>query len=121
MPKIFISTIPETDWYMDAKFFTEQLEQKWNRIEIQQITTPESIHTLRWYLEESRQRWVNGSLTKDGKTMTFEGVEGYLIEFAIWYRSLVPENVSLTLFDEGYNSHLFLTSKTTKDQIEQSL
>ncbi|NEQ69983.1 MAG: hypothetical protein F6K21_31725, partial [Symploca sp. SIO2D2] len=48
--------------------------------------------------------------------------DGYLEDcarFVIWFRSLVPQTQKLVFYDQGYNYHVELETRTTESEIMQ--
>ena len=115
--KYFIAFEGGNKWELKSEFFDEQLSLKWPNIEVFFHPNPSRLHSLSWELYEGSQNVSTGGLRRDKPVVSFQGTLEFIVDFAIWFRALVPEEQELLFFDESYSIHFPLTVGITKAQI----
>lgn len=85
------------DWTVNQTEFVEALKHRWHGIEVKES----EIYALQWSVEVEGYHPMLGGLQSDYHTVTIDGGPiASIAEFAVWYRSLVPEQHRLFLFRE---------------------
>lgn len=71
-----------------------------------------------WVIYYNQESGVSGSFSGDlFQILTIEGIDRGFAEFVIWYRTYIPSQYPLFLFEEGDWDRLELTSKITEADI----
>lgn len=121
----FITMYPYPEWdsasnyfQLDTEGFFEALQ---NHFAMKIIKQPHKEGDISWDLYTPDQQSIGfwGLILRDGLGVSFHNPsKDIFIEFALWYRRFVPENITLYLwnsFDPKQN--LVLTSQTTTLEI----
>ena len=99
---------------MNTEYFVEQLKKKWPEVKIHfnadksgnllQFSTPDDISVLGDFSVTGV--WYHASSSFD------------IVQFALWYRSIVPPEWKLRFYDSGlYFDMISITPETTEEQI----
>ena len=115
----YLSPPEATSWTMSPSEFAQNLTRSWPDAKVQSTTNPElspeweicmpgGILLGRFYPRLSGVVF-NGSTLDD------------LINFALWYRSLVPAEQPLLFYEEGFNWDMDLRPEATKQEILAAL
>ncbi len=77
------------------------------------------VHPPRgWVIYYNQEAGVSGSFSGDlFQILTIEGVDRGFAEFVVWYRTYIPSQYPLFLFEEGDWDRLELTSKIAEADI----
>jgi hypothetical protein len=104
----------ENDKVMNTDYFVEQLKKKWPEVKIHFISDP-NAPLLQF--ETPDDFWILGDFLGSG--IAYKGYSGAEdVHFALWYCSIVPTEWELRVYDSALTFDiLFLTSKTTEEQI----
>ena len=108
--------ITETDGTLQSTSFARQVTSRWPLATLEDIRDPASSHVLEFRIPMAHSR-VDGSLNRAGSALVFVGDFRDCAELALWCRSLVPLDETLTLCDEGMSGTLELTQETTAADI----
>lgn len=95
-----IIPLEESDFRIDESVLAQQLRVRWPAIEFETITLPNVNSTLRWHLNLGSGRML-GVLHENRRTIALEGSEAEVVEFAIWYRSIVSSRHQLFLHHDS--------------------
>jgi len=104
---------PQEDniYLIDPQAYIFHLRRRWAGVVIDNV---QSVYCLRWELPSG----FEGRLFADGKGITISAnPRDDAIEFALWHRSIVPQEYPLFLFDDGLSAILELRADTTRAQI----
>ena len=107
-------------WKINPVDCIENLEKYWHDTTIKTITNPDDYYSIEWVIKiPEKGTRLDGALHRDGQGISLDGYLEDCANFAIWFRSLVPENQELIFYDQGYNYCLKLQPKTTISDIIQ--
>ncbi|MBZ0296465.1 MAG: hypothetical protein K8L99_28140 [Anaerolineae bacterium] len=102
------------DKVMNTDYFVEQLKKKWSEVKIHLIS---DTNAPLLQFETPDNFWVLGDFL--GVGVSYKGysrVEN--VYFALWYRSIVPAEWELQIYDSALTFDVMsLTSETTEAQI----
>jgi predicted O-methyltransferase YrrM len=112
MQTIIISPPHETSWSMPPSEFHLLLTERWPEGEVEELK--DSTHALSFDLAGTDGR-VSGRLALDGRSVAIEQATDYepVAEFAVWFRSHVPPEQPLIVWDEAFNWSAELSPDTT--------
>jgi len=102
MSTYLVSIPDDTDWREDPEDFAAAVKARWPDAEIKQ-TPPESTMVLSLKFVEHGEL-VLGRLHRDGQALSIDADVPAAAVIATWWRQRVPDDVSLLLFDEGYEA-----------------
>ncbi len=110
----YLITPPSTtNWKINQTDFIESLKQHWSKIEINLINNAEDFYSLEWIIKfPNKNQRLDGALHQDKQGISLDGDLKTCANFAIWFRSLVPENQALLFYDQGYNFDIQLQKNT---------
>lgn len=114
--KYFVSPPEETDWNIKPDEMTQYLRNKWANVRIKKILNPEDNNSLEWEVPLELDV-LYGSIDREGQSIHLEGDIQDCAQFAVWFRSIVPESQVLVFFDENYTSDISLGRDVTEQQI----
>jgi hypothetical protein len=101
-----------TNWKINQADFIESLKQQWSNIELNLISNSEDFYSLEWIINFPNNQRLDGALHQDKQGISLDGDLETCANFAIWFRSLIPENQSLIFYDQGYNFDIQLQKDT---------
>lgn len=107
----FISP-PDDSGAFDIDLFREELS-KWEGIRIKVIDDPTDCHSLEWVVR-LRHGDVFGALDREGEIVHLDGFLADCALFALWLRTIVPEDIELLFFDENYSADVALVAFTVE-------
>jgi hypothetical protein len=112
MQTIMISPPEETSWSMPPSEFQRLLGERWPDGEVQELD--DSGHALSFDLDADGEH-LSGRFARDGRSVAIEQATDYepAAEFAVWFRSHVPREQPLIVWDEAFNWSADLTPDTT--------
>jgi hypothetical protein len=99
---------------LDTDYFVEQLRKKWPEAEIHYIPDPKDA--ILWFN-------IADDFGPEGRFMGTgisyrTGSHLHNADFALWYRTIVPDEWELKLYDSGlYFAIISITKETTREQI----
>lgn len=111
-----ISPPEETVWRMNESLFIEKLKERWLNIEIKRIHNAEDTYSVVWNLEMEAGRF-DGALARDDQTIGLDSDIRNCGVFAVWVRTLVPQEQPLIFYDQGYSAHIDLDASTSAEEI----
>lgn len=115
-----ITPLEATDWKINESEFIDHLSKQWSDIEIKAVRNPDDYYSLEWVIKvPGMGQRLDCALHRDGQGISLDGYLEDCARFALWFRSLVPQTQQLVFYDQGYNSHIELTEKTTESEIIQ--
>ncbi|MEC4815482.1 MAG: hypothetical protein SAK29_19715 [Scytonema sp. PMC 1069.18] len=119
----YLITPPEeTDWQINQSDFVECLMKKWSNIQLKQITNSDDYYCLEGLIGVAGdEQTLEVALHRDKQGVSLDGYLEDCAFFAVWLRSLVPQNQKLVFYDQGYNVHIELKQNTTESEIINSV
>ncbi len=100
---------------LNTGYFVEQLKNKWPEVAVHFISDP-NAPILQFKTEDSFG--LLGRFTGIGVLYATSGGRIEDAQFALWYRSIVPAEWELRVYDSDMTfDFMFLTSETTEEQI----
>lgn len=116
--KHFVLPPDYTDWSFDRGKFVAALHQRWRVRKVCTTYEDPNIHfSLDWSLWMEDGRLLAGFMDRESKAVALEANLMDSAVFALWLRSLVPEEQELLFCDESYSGSVELTGETTEQQI----
>lgn len=116
--KYFVLPPDYTDWSLDHGEFVAALHQRWRVRKVCTTYDDPNIHfSLDWSLWVDDDRLLVGLMDREGKAVALEADLRDSAVFALWFRSIVPEEQELLFCDESYSGSIELTGETTEQQI----
>ncbi|GAA6619688.1 hypothetical protein [Scytonema sp. NUACC26] len=110
----------ETDWQINQSDFADCLMKKWSHIQLKQITNSDDYYCLEGSISVAGDGLLEVALHRDRQGVSLDGYLEDCAFFAVWLRSLVPQNQELVFYDQGYNVHIELKQNTTESEIINS-
>lgn len=102
--------------------FVDALHERWRVRKICMTYDDPNIHfPLDWSVWMGEDRLLVGFMDSEGKAVALEGDLRDCAVFALWFRSLVPEDQELLFCDESYSGSIELTGETTEPQIADAI
>ncbi|MCL4249849.1 MAG: hypothetical protein KJ065_17010 [Anaerolineae bacterium] len=122
MSELFISTLrpPEdvskSDYLIDVELYSSAIRQKWKSAKV--VTPPGGTYVLEWELNEEHSLGLLGGLQSDRRTVSF-GINYFdnALDYILWHREYVPNDVVLYLFDANLDLIHRLTTETSRDEL----
>jgi hypothetical protein len=104
----------EKDEVLNTEYFVEQLKQKWADTKIHFIT---ELNAPLLQFQASDNFRVLGDFAGTG--ISFRGnSDAAIVQFALWYRSIVPHDWELRIYDSALSfDFMFITNETTEEQL----
>lgn len=100
---------------IDTDYFVEQLKKKWSDVEIDYISEP-NAPILQFKTDDSFG--LLGRFFGTGVSYTTDRGRMGDAQFALWYRTIVPDEWELKLYDSGLTFAIMsVTKQTTQEQI----
>jgi hypothetical protein len=113
-----ISTLGETDLRTDATYFEKQLRKQWPDAEIHVITDPQAHSVLQWKIMTQSKDLILGDLYGEQSVAFKGGDRTDVVNFALWYRTIVPLRYKLYLYKEDLSHQpIELTADVTIEDI----
>jgi hypothetical protein len=105
---------------IDVSSVARSLHQTWKEIEIKEVSI--GTYLLEWEVMV-RGSFVHGGLQSDSQTVSIETSDVTVVaEFAVWYRSLIPQEHDLFLYTGPTWQHpIELFPDTSIEQIVEAL
>jgi len=115
MSKYFISLVERDLWRIGPRELVEALKRQWPAVRIvSDLPTDYQLVSFELDLEHAT---ADVYLQAGGDCVVIDGDLDDVASFALWMRALVPENVPLLLWDEGYNSHIPVTPSSRVEEL----
>jgi hypothetical protein len=100
---------------LEAGYFVKELREKWPEAKIHFITDPSAHSLLQFKLPDDLG--ILGDFSGSGISYKGSGRSAD-VQFALWYRSVVPIDWGLRIYDSAMTFDLIvLTAETTEEQI----
>jgi hypothetical protein len=114
---IFITTLDNSDLFIDANYFVEQMRIKWPHTEFHFITDPNIHSKLQWQIAITADSFVLGDLRADG--ISYRGGNySEDAQLATWLRSIVPIEYPLFIWRNSLDHEpIEVTSEMTEADI----
>lgn len=120
--RYFVLPPEYTEWSFDHGEFVAALHQRWRVRKICMTYDDPNIHfSLDWSVWMEDERLLVGLMDCKGQAVALEADLRDSAVFALWFRSLVPEEQKLLFCDEGYSGSVELTGETTELQIADAI
>ncbi len=116
MSSYFIYLPKETGWKLDHATFVESLRVHWPDADIRIADDPTINYPLEWTLQMPEMR-LDGTLDREGKAINLDGDIRDCAQFALWVRSLIPNEYKLVFFDEEYTASVEIEKETTEEEL----
>jgi len=122
MESFIIVDRKSTDWRFDPSTFIDQLSKDWPGASIRVVTNLKRPASHEWSvsLPQSPGKTLGGFLSRSGHLVSLEGTLKDSGLFALWVRSIVPEEVPLKFFDDQHPQQFPLTQQTTLELITEA-
>ncbi|MBI5961725.1 MAG: hypothetical protein HY866_23510 [Chloroflexi bacterium] len=106
----------ENDETLKVSYFVEQLKEKWPKAEVYFISDPKAHSLLQFQTFDDFG--LLGDFLGTGVSYTTSGGRIEDAQFALWYRSIVPAEWKLRVYDSAMTfDFMFLTNESTEEQI----
>jgi len=121
-----ISPIQKSGLHVEPDYLSENMRRKWPHISVQRVVLENDPYVIRWSIELEGHRLLGG-LQEDNQAISIENYLAdaadfaFAADFVLWYRSIIPPNYRLYLYDDGLNKQVELNAATTKEQILNAL
>ncbi|BAZ17761.1 hypothetical protein NIES4071_96410 [Calothrix sp. NIES-4071] len=116
-----ITPIEETDWRINELDLINHLSEKWSNVQIKEITNLDDFYCFEGLINLSgNDKTLEFALHRDRQGVSLDGYLENCALFAVWLRSLVPQDQKLAFYDQGYNAHIELNQNTTELEIINS-
>lgn len=117
MTSYLISVIEEqSTWNIAPGEFSTALKRRWPEVVIF-AEEPDEV----WFKMDPApgHGYVYAHLQSPGHCVVVEMVDDMrdIVTIAVWFRSLVPENLTVWLYDEAFNDHYPVTPSTTEAEL----
>jgi len=102
-------------WRIEPKDFAAALQRRWPEVAIIS-EKPDEV----WFeMQPARGHGYVYAHLQGEDTVVVEMVDDMrdIVAIAIWFRSIVPPELPLLLFDEGYTRDLTVTSSMTEEEL----
>lgn len=110
----FISPPDDTSAF-SLDYFHAELSQ-WEGIVITVIDDTTDVHALEWVVP-MRQGDVFGAVDQFGEIVHLDGFLSDCALFALWLRTLVPDEIELLFYDENYSADVPLVAFTCESDL----
>jgi hypothetical protein len=105
----------EHEEVLNSDYFVEQLKKKWPDVDVHFVSDPDAPR-LQFKTEGSFG--LRGMFTGTGVSYTTSGGRIQDAQFALWYRSIVPAEWELRVYDSDMTfDFMVLTNETTEGQM----
>src|SRR5579859_5562158 len=121
-----ISPIQKSELRVEPDYLSENMRHKWPHISIQRVVSENDPYIIRWSIELESHRLLGG-LQDDHQAISIENYLAdaadfaFAADFVLWYRSIIPPDYRLYLYDDGLSKQVELNEATTKEQILNAL
>jgi hypothetical protein len=121
MQKIIISPPEATGWSMPPSEFRQLVTERWPDADVEELDES-STHALSFDVAANGEH-LTGRYARDGQSVTIEQASDYepAAEFAVWFRSHVPAEQPLIVWDEAFNWSAELAPDTTPADVLAAL
>ncbi|MBC8099325.1 MAG: hypothetical protein H7Y11_07770 [Armatimonadetes bacterium] len=103
----------EGDFAIEPHVYIKAIKERWSDVIV--AFSDGDLYTLSW---DDAPTW--GGLQSNQKVVSFEAAEvNDIIEYSLWYRSLIPDIQPLFLFDDNLTFTFELKSSTTVEELFQ--
>lgn len=117
MTSYFISTTQPGSWRIEAKEFVATLRRRWPDVKI--LSEGTSKHYSVLFEVDRGDFYAFAHLPAAGDCLVVEKASTRdLCAMATWFRSIVPSDVSLLMFDEGYAHRVLVPPGMTQEELE---
>lgn len=110
----------QTNWHINESNLMNHLFKKWLNIQIKEMTNPDDFYLFKGLIKLSSDKTLEFALHRDRQGVSLDGYIEDCAFFAVWLRSIVPQNQKLVFYDQGYNAHIELNQSTTELDIINS-
>ena len=110
MGKYFVSPTEQPDWHLTPAEFVGALKRNWPEVRIVS-ETPDQYHSVEFELP-LRYSCIDGSLDSAGDTLALDADARDAAAVAVWFRTIVPAQVPLILWDAGYARSVPVTASS---------
>lgn len=114
--KMFISPPSETTWKTDPDELALRLVEFSAGITVRREKKHSSSHSLEWTWS-TPEGPIEGSLSAGLDCVILDGDLRRCAEFAAWFRTTVPLDQALVLYDEGYSADVALEAGVSAEAL----
>jgi len=103
------------EYRIDPDAYTDQMRHRWPYAEVARVS---GIYVLWWELNHENRLGPQGGLQSNRLVVSFGNApEEDAIDFILWHRGFVPEDVPLFLFDESLYLTFEISSEITREEL----
>lgn len=106
------------DYLLDVADFSAQLSAKWSSIKFEILESDNNLYALCWWIEEGTMTH-EGGLHRNCRTIDIDDYSEGILQFAVWFRGIVPIQYRLMLAHDSSSNDLELTNNLTVSDIEK--
>lgn len=110
--KALVSPEKRAEWKINRQEFILELQEKYNVIELNEITDIKRHYCYEWTIKEDNH-FIEGMLDN---TLNCVCIETDSIDlccsFALWVRTFMPDNADIMLYDEDFINHIYFKRDT---------
>ena len=107
-----VSPEKRAEWKINRQEFILELQEKYNVIELNEITDIKRHYCYEWTIKEDNH-FIEGMLDNTLNCVCIETDSiGLCCSFALWVRTFMPDNADIMLYDEDFINHIYLKKDT---------
>jgi hypothetical protein len=116
MQRIIVSPPEQTSWSMWPDELRRLVSERWPEGEVLELE--DSGHALGFGIARDGEQ-LAGRFARDGRSVAIEQATAYELaaEFAVWFRSHVPLDQPLLVWDEAFNWSAELSPATSSEDV----
>ena len=117
MTSYLVSALEPGSWRIGIGELVKLLKREWPELVI--LVGEPDEHREVYFEGNTKYGYVFGFLQPEGNTVVVEMVDDMraIVSIAIWFRSIVPADIPLLLFNESYTREFPVTPSTTEDEL----
>lgn len=99
----------------------KRLKEKWPNVEVRHVgDSRQENYAYEWRIRKSG-KVLEGQFDGGESAVSLDGDVKDALEFALWFRSIVPREQDLLLYDEGFTMRIALKPEATERDLTAAI
>lgn len=112
-----VSPPEDTGWRLDPGVVVARLRERWPEAAIREVTQPSRRHVSHEWTVSMPHGRLDGRFFPRHSGLHLDGHLEDAVTFAVWYRSLAPDDQVVWFNDDAYTMHVDVRPGATEDDL----
>src|SRR5262249_5951421 len=108
-----------SSWRFDVDVLVSSVREHWPDARLTQVTNPKRPAAYTWSVRipSGTGPWIDGFISRTQDHVGLKGAVDGCVAFALWVRSLVPQDVRFLLGDDLHDDTPEITNESTQKEL----